>query len=330
MSRADATIALCYHRIGRPAHDPFAIAVTPEHFAEQLEVIARQRPLALAGLAREIADGRVRPGGVAVTFDDGYRDNLVAGKPALEHADIPATVFVTTALTGTRGCFWWEELDDLVLTGTLALPAITLHAGDGERTFRFDGPAGRRGGGLEIWAWLRERPAAEIEAVLDQLRAWRGRGGPLEAGDERRVMNPEELRELRAGGLVEVGAHTRTHPVLAAQPLAAQRAEIEGSRDDLEAWLGEPVRGFAYPFGRRGSEYAPATAALVRDAGFHWACAVHPRPVTRRSRLHEIPRHVPPDVGGEAFERWLGERLQLPGRVRRSAAELAARLRRRR
>ncbi len=329
MSRPDATVALCYHRVGRPAHDPFGIAVTPEHFAEHVEVLARHRPLALSALAAEIAAGTLAPGGVAVTFDDGYHDNLMAAKPVLERAGVPATVFVTTGLTGTRGRFWWEELDDLVLTGARPGPAVTLNAGDGARTFRFDGPAGPGGGGLEIWAWLRERPTAEIDPVLAELRAWRGRTGPLEAGEDLRVMSPSELISLRAGGLIDIGAHTRTHPVLAAQPLGVQRAEIEGSRADLEGWLGEPVRGFAYPFGKRGPEYSRATAALVREAGFEWACAIHPRNVTRRTPVHEIPRHVPPDVDGDAFDAWLRERLAPAGRVRRSAASLRRRLERR-
>ena len=142
-------------------------------------------------------------------------------------------------------------------------------------------------------------------------------------------MDADELRQLRAAGLVDVGAHTRTHPVLAAQPLELQRAEIAGSRADLEESLDAPVRGFAYPFGKPGPEYAPATAALVRDAGFAWACAIHPRPVTRRTRVHEIPRHVPPDVGGEAFEQWLRERLHPPGALRRTGAQLRTRIARR-
>ncbi len=102
-----------------------------------------------------------------------------------------------------------------------------------------------------------------------------------------------------------------------------QRAEIAGSRADLEEWLDAPVRGFAYPFGKRGPEYTPRRPRSCGDAGFDWACAIHPRPVTRRTRVLEIPRHVPPDVDGDAFERWLRERLQPPGALRRSRARRA-------
>jgi peptidoglycan/xylan/chitin deacetylase (PgdA/CDA1 family) len=326
VSSPGATIALCYHRVGRLPHDPFGMAVTPEHFAEQLDVIRRHRPLALADLAAQIRGGDVRPGGIAVTFDDGYRDNLAAAAPALERAGVPATVFVTTGLTGTRDAVWWEELDDLVLSGPPPSPVVTLQGRVDARAFRFDGPGGQGGGGIEIWAWIRSWPLAEIEAVLEQLRAWRGRG-PLERDDALRVMDADELRALRGLGLIDVGAHTRTHPVLAARSPEVQRAEIAGSRADLEAWLDGPIRGFAYPFGKPGPEFTPQTAELVRDAGFDWACAIHPRPVTRRTRVHEIPRHVPPDIGGDDFERWLRERLHPPGAARRSALAAGRRVR---
>ena len=328
MSASAATIALCYHRVGTLPHDPFGMAVTPEHFAEQLEVIRGHRPLALADLAAELHAGDVPPGGVAVTFDDGYRDNLEVAAPALERAGVPATVFVTTGLTGTRDAVWWEELDDLVLSGPPPSPGLTLQGPGEVRAFRFDGPGGQGGTGIEIWAWIRTWALVEIQAVLEQLRTWRGRD-VLQRDDTLRVMDGDELRRLRGLGLFDVGAHTRTHPVLAAQPPEAQRAEIAGSRADLEGWLDGPVRGFAYPFGKPGPEFTPQTAALVRDAGFDWACAIHPRPVTRRTRIHEIPRHVPPDVGGGEFERWLSERLHPPRAVRRTAAELRARVARR-
>ena len=47
---------------------------------------------------------------VALTFDDGYVDNLVFGKPRLEAADLPATVFLATGYIDRFEPFWWDEL----------------------------------------------------------------------------------------------------------------------------------------------------------------------------------------------------------------------------
>ena len=82
-------------------------------------------------------------------------------------------------------------------------------------------------------------------------------------GSGARMMTAEELRELAAGG-IELGAHTVSHPDLSTLDRKACLHEMRESRETIEALTGQPVRTFAYPFCRYGSE---ATAA-AREAGF--------------------------------------------------------------
>src|SRR5262245_28817167 len=83
---------------------------------------------------------------------------------------------------------------------------------------------------------------------------------------------PEEAGSLAQGGLVDVGAHTLTHPCLAALPAAAQRDEIGRGKVRLEGVLGRPVSEFAYPYGRL-CDYTRETVGLVKEAGFSLACS---------------------------------------------------------
>ena len=98
-------LILGYHRIAGEDWDPFSLSVAPGHFAEHLDVLRRHaRPLSVGQLVRGIEHGRLPPASVAVTFDDGYADNLSRAKPLLEGYGIPATMFVTTApLAETTG-----------------------------------------------------------------------------------------------------------------------------------------------------------------------------------------------------------------------------------
>ena len=61
--------------------------------------------------------GTLPPKAVALTFDDGYVDNLTAGKPRLAAADVPATVFLATGYLNCGEPFWWDELAQLILDG---------------------------------------------------------------------------------------------------------------------------------------------------------------------------------------------------------------------
>src|SRR4029453_10445718 len=118
---ASRALILMYHRVTELPNDPYLLAVTPKHFAEQLEVIRRYGvPMRLRQMVEALKDGKVPRRAVVITFDDGYADNLYTAKPLLERYEIPATVFMTTGHIGCPHEFWWDELDRLLLQpGTL-------------------------------------------------------------------------------------------------------------------------------------------------------------------------------------------------------------------
>jgi peptidoglycan/xylan/chitin deacetylase (PgdA/CDA1 family) len=102
---------------------------------------------------------------------------------------------------------------------------------------------------------------------------------------------------LASGGLVEIGAHTLTHPTLPPQPLEIQRAEIFQSKAACETLSGRKVISFSYPFG----DSVPATAELVREAGFTSACSAGR--VNRGTERFRLPRLTVQDWDGAELER---------------------------
>src|SRR5712692_6463733 len=102
-------LILTYHRIADEPVDFFRLAVSPARFEEQLDVLRRTRhPLPLAQFVRDLVSGKLPPNAVALTLDDGYLDNLEAGKPRLAAADVPATVFLATGFVNRPERLWWD------------------------------------------------------------------------------------------------------------------------------------------------------------------------------------------------------------------------------
>jgi peptidoglycan/xylan/chitin deacetylase (PgdA/CDA1 family) len=88
---------------------------------------------------------------------------------------------------------------------------------------------------------------------------------PPDDGGVRESLSLEELRELVRDA--DIGAHTRTHPVLPSCDDATAAEEITGSKADLEAMLDRPCELFAYPNG----DFCERDVRGVRDAGFRFA-----------------------------------------------------------
>ena len=142
------------------------------------------------------------------------------------------------------------------------------------------------------------------DKALDDLRKWAGmdrRGRP-----ERLCCTMAQLKQLAAGDLIEIGAHTITHPSLAAIPLESQREEIAGSMTQLEAMLGRAITSFAYPYGTR-DDYTADTVQLLRDGGFARACSNFPAIITPQTDHFQWPRRVVNDWNGEEFTQRLAK-----------------------
>lgn len=308
VQRGSGAAILLYHRVAAPTSDSGGMCVAPERFAEQLQRLAAHPVLALDELAELARAKRVPAGAVAVTFDDGYRDTLVDARPRLSAAGIPATVFVTTGHVAMQRPFFWDELERLLVVGDCApWPAqLTLSFPNGPRAWRTDTPELREQARRRIHHLIQPASSAAIEGVLAQLAAW-GEAKPPHDGPG--AMTIDELRTLAADPLIAVGAHTRDHTNLGFRDEGEQREEIECSRSDLRDWLGEAPTGFSYPFGIPDVDFHATTRRLVAEAGFRYAVANEHGAVSARSDPYALPRHVVPDLAGDAFSDWLREML---------------------
>jgi peptidoglycan/xylan/chitin deacetylase (PgdA/CDA1 family) len=119
-----------------------------------------------------------------------------------------------------------------------------------------------------------------------------------------RALTRDEICQLAEGGLVEVGAHAVTHPVLSSQTAEIQRWEIKESKKMLEAILGQEITAFSYPYGSI-SDGGKEAIHLVQEAGFKSACTNTPGIVTLSSHPFWLPRFLIRDWDGEGFKRQL-------------------------
>jgi len=312
-------IILLYHRVFDASSDPQLLCVKPKHFWEHLEHLRRYYwVISLRELGDALKEKRLPRRAVALTFDDGYVDNLLNAKPLLERYEMPATVFVATDYLGRM--FWWDELEQLLLQGSKFPDRLNITI-DGKsykwylgKEYRkvneepwsmecFGNPTPRHRAYRDLYRLLRPLDRDKREAVLSQLCAQMGVRYENQQ-KEFRAMSSREMTQLAKGGLIEIGSHTMTHPVLSALPLEEQLKEIRESKRTLEEILGHPVITFSYPYGGR-KDIPKDAVELVQEAGYSLACANFPGSVTRWTNPFILPRYLVRDWDGDKFAQML-------------------------
>jgi peptidoglycan/xylan/chitin deacetylase (PgdA/CDA1 family) len=317
----DGAIILLYHRVTTPDRDPQLLCVSPENFKSQLEWISNHfTVIPLQAIGRALACGQQLKDSVAITFDDGYADNLLEAAPILSAFDCPATVFATTGLTDCHREFFWDDLDRIFLaSGTLprTFAALGIELGD---SATYDGrfaswtvldphdPTPRHATYRRLTSKLHESTIVERRDMLDQLQVWSN--VPLRKSH--RMMTAVERDALISGArsassaLITLGGHTVDHCRLSAELLEVQSQQIRQNRSSL----GNPP-AFSYPFGTR-HDYTDATVELVKQAGYEIACANFGGTVTGASDRYRLPRRIvrdwPIDQCIAEFNRWITPR----------------------
>jgi peptidoglycan/xylan/chitin deacetylase (PgdA/CDA1 family) len=308
-------VILMYHRVAEPACDPWELAVSLDRFEQQMDVLRRVRkPLSMGRFVEGLLGGDLSERAVAVTFDDGYIDNLLNAKPILERHGIPATVFLATGEIGQQHEYWWDELARLILQsdekvdGTISirqkLVPVLLIARDASPAmcdlWRASDPprSDREALYLSIWRQLRILKPADRIDVLRQLRIIFSACPP----DRRDFpMTEDNVRALTDGGTFSVGSHTVSHPLLSSLHPEERAQEIQQSKTDCESLTGISIEGFAYPYGDCDS----TTQRIVRDAGYRWACSTESGPVALTGfDLFKLPRVQVCNWNVVEFKKW--------------------------
>lgn len=322
--RQPQPVILMYHRIASPVLDPWEIAVSATHFESQIEALADRRTiLPMAEFAARHANGNLPRDAVAITFDDGYSDNVGTAAPILAGHEVPATLFIATAYVGRHREFWWDKLARLVLlhpgVAQWELPSLDRRVGFGDddhlagtaKWRGWDPPATRRQRVFqELWAFLRLLPLAQIEAALEALA---DQSAAPAAAVEDFPATVAALRRSTASGLMMIGAHTHTHRPLASIATDEAREDIVSGKGTAEAISELEIAGLAYPYG----DCNAAVAAMARSAGFAWACTTRTAVVRHRRRDDQmlLPRVAVRDEPGEALLRHLDDLAGAKGRA---------------
>ncbi len=249
---------LAYHRVNDERNEFFP-ATLVKVFERQMELVAKHfRVFPLQELVERAASGDVPPKAVAITFDDGYKDNYEIAFPILQRWSLPATIFLATGVIETGATLWHDRVFEAFRRTTRRTAVVRgVHYAMATRE--------ERQRSLERFLGnVRTLPPSEREEHVGQLleafevEIGLGQGVPM--------LGWQDVADMSRCG-ISFGAHTVNHPILSRMLPQDALEEIRQSRSAIEDRLRQPIKLFAYPNGSR-ADYNEALKEMLRHEGF--------------------------------------------------------------
>jgi peptidoglycan/xylan/chitin deacetylase (PgdA/CDA1 family) len=155
-------------------------------------------------------------GGVVITVDDGWKENIPNIVKTSKSYAIPVTIFVTVEPLKSNKSYWWSYVKKANMLK--------------EMNYRIEE--------------IKCLENSERNKLIDSIRK--------DIHIEKESMNISDLVEIQSIESINIGSHTNTHPILTKCGYNRAEYEISNSKKQLEKILNKPIKYFAYPNGCYG------------------------------------------------------------------------------
>lgn len=206
-----------------------------------------------------------------LTVDDGWRSTYDVIFPVIKKHKVPITIFVSPKVCKEGINFWYYLLR---YCNSDMLYSFLIEDGYYQKSAE-KYPLNLLMKGLSI-----NDINKLIEKCLNNIQSF----------PKRAFINEIELLEMYNSGLVEVGAHTMNHPILANESDEISKYEILKSVEELSLILKAKVRAFAYPNGLSGLDFTKREYTYLREAGISYAFSTNPGSISSNMDFFNVPR----------------------------------------
>ncbi len=217
---------------------------------------------------------------MAITFDDGYKDNYLNAYPILKKYSSPATIFLTTGLIGNGNLLWLDKIS-YALKMTVKRKLVINGS-----TYQLNNQPEKVKTFFLLYKYLIEVAETRKNVIIEEIK------GQLEISNFNELsdlmLSWDDIRVMSMNN-ISFGAHTINHPILSRISLDEARKEIVQSKIDIEKETGTCVDLFAYPNGKY-EDFNEDIMKIVQDAGFICACSTFDETNSNDTNLYSLNR----------------------------------------
>lgn len=195
---------------------------------------------------------------IALTFDDGYKDNFINAAPILEQLQIPYTIFVTSCFPDYTSYLWWYELEDYIIHNDKLTLSNGITYNCKTKDQKFDSF-------MEIREVILNLDQNNLKSEMKNLFM------NYECAENHNIseysMTWNMVQQIANSKYGTIGAHTKNHVALSKMNDEDALNEILSGKKDLESKIGKTVYHMAFPYGS-AEECGLREYKLAQKAGF--------------------------------------------------------------
>ena len=272
-------------KVGKDSSPNSSLIVPTLRFTEQMEFLAKNHHVvSIDGLVEHL-EGDSNRFVVAVTFDDGYKDNLVHALPILEKYNIPVMIYITTRFPEGDTWMWWYEIWDYLKE----IKVLEVSYSDKLRKWDVENLKQKINCFSELSDWIMNLSGKGQEEMAENLTKTQERKQYPHL-----CLNWDEVKILDQHPLVSIGAHTHSHLNLKQLTEEDVFSEMSHCKVLLEEQLEHSIEHFAYPFGS-------ANEADMREFKLASRCGFRSAVTTRHETIRSLPLYAIPRLGVPPF-----------------------------
>ncbi|MDB5104273.1 MAG: polysaccharide deacetylase family protein [Fibrobacteres bacterium] len=219
-----------------------------DYFRDFLKgLLAKGRPLSMDDAVRHHQEGRpYPPHSFAITFDDGFWNNLSVAAPILKDLGIPAMFYVTSGFVEDNAMSWIDRIEECIEAASPDAVKLPWRKEPDRLRNREEGILFLD----EVRRKVKGDPAVDVDALIADIARQCGMPAPISSASPLdRKMTWPEVRELAGGDGFTVGGHSHRHGVLAFLGQEELEREIDTSLDLMREKAGLATRHYSYPEG---------------------------------------------------------------------------------
>ncbi len=283
---------LIYHRVRNDADPLTPYDMKAEQFDWEMRLLHQYFNVLPLGEAVSALESHTLPDrAICITFDDGYADQVEVALPILKKYDHSAAFFIPTGyLNG--GCMWNDMVTETIrFYRGRELDLTKLNLG----LHKISTVTEKRETIARLLGIIKHFHPDSRKRILDYMKTLIGFDVAKNL-----MMSAGSIQLLSNAGM-EIGCHTKMHPILTSLSDEEADTEIRASKQMLEEIIGKPVRYFAYPNGKPYEDYMPEHVEMVKQAGFEAALSTAKGVSTTESDIFQLPRFTPWDNNHAKF-----------------------------